>query len=171
MAEEKNGAANFPRPAKGFCVNVELRMSPDKGVGVFAAEFIPANTVVYYNDTTEDSSVLFDENEARKHIALMQSVEERVYWISHVCPLNEESVVLDPYDIPMINHSRNPTVEWRSSSTAGYCSIGTDGYALATRNISKGEELTEDYRSYPDTPFLNKLMEEYGITEEFINYS
>ena len=167
MAEKKNEAANFLRPAKGFCVNVELRMTPDKGVGVFAAEFIPANTVVYY--TTKDS-ISFDENEARKHIALMQSVEERVYWISHVCPLNEESVVLDPYDIPMINHSSNPTVEWRSSSTAEYC-IGTDGYALATRNISKGEELTEDYRSYPDTPFLNKLMEEYGITEEFINYS
>ena len=165
--ETKNEAANFPRPAKGFCVNVELRMTLDKGVGVFAAEFIPANAVVYY--TTEDS-ILFDENEARKHIALMQSEEERVYWISHVCPLNEESVVLDPYDIPMMNHSCNPTVDWRSSSTAGYC-VGPDGYGLATRDIIEGEELTEDYRTYPDTPFLNKLMEEYGITEEFIKYS
>ena len=34
---------DLPRPAKGFCVNAELKMNPDRGIGVFAAEFIPAS--------------------------------------------------------------------------------------------------------------------------------
>ena len=44
--ETKDEATNFLRPAEGLCVNVELRMTLDKGIGVFAAEFIPANAVL-----------------------------------------------------------------------------------------------------------------------------
>ena len=41
----------IPRPAKGFCVKVELKMTSDKGLGVFAAEFIPASTIVMDEST------------------------------------------------------------------------------------------------------------------------
>ncbi len=36
----------YPCPTTGFTVATELRLTEDKGVGVFAAEFIPANTQV-----------------------------------------------------------------------------------------------------------------------------
>ena len=45
-----NCTEDLPRLSRsGFRVKVELRMTPDKGIGVFAAEFIPANTRVYDN--------------------------------------------------------------------------------------------------------------------------
>ena len=37
----------FPQPAEGFVVRAELKKTSDKGIGVFACEFIPANASVY----------------------------------------------------------------------------------------------------------------------------
>ena len=117
---------DLPRPARGFCVKAELRMTPDKGTGVFAAEFIPANTKVYI--ITEDSKS-FDERETLAHIASLSSEEEKKYWLRHVYP-EKDKVVLDPYDLPMINHSHDPTM---NMITLDY----TDGYGYAIRDIKQ----------------------------------
>ena len=154
---------DLPRPAKGFCVNAELKMTPDRGIGVFAAEFIPANTIVCY---TTDDATSFDENEAREYILSLSSKEEKVYWIEHVTPINEERVVLDHGDLPLVNHSSNPTIFSRDTAPDG-----SSSYSFAARDVNKEEELTEDYRTYPNVPFLDKLMKEYGISVDFINYS
>ena len=82
MATEINEAATvaenikkLPRPATGFS---ELSMSPGKGVGVFADEFIPANQKVY-----KSKPVSYSEKEALKLLNSMKSLQAKKAWLEH----------------------------------------------------------------------------------------
>ena len=79
MATEINEAATvaenikkLPQPATGFLVKAELRMSPGKGIGVFADEFIPANQKVY-----ESKPVSYSEKEALILLNSMKSLQAK----------------------------------------------------------------------------------------------
>lgn len=150
-------SGDLPRPARGFCVKAQLRKTPDKGIGVFAAEFIPAGTIT---SKVSKASRYFDESQARAYLASLPSVKEKRYWVAHVYQVKEK-IAEDPLDLNMINHSNAPT-------TRLFITDYNDGYSHALRDIEEGDELTEDYRSYPEVPFLDRLMEEYGVTEDFL---
>ena len=147
MAEE------LPRPAKGFKVKAELRMTPDKGIGVFAAEFIPANTRVDDHQTT-----YYNKEEAITYLASLSSDEERKWWLEHAFGKNGNIAVVSDDNI-MINHSSNPTLDENPD----------DGHDYTTRDVYEGEELTEDYRKYEDVPIYQELCKKYGVSEWFIN--
>ena len=49
-------SGEFPRPARGFIVKALLDKSEGKGIGVFADEFIPANSKIA--EMTEESRYL-----------------------------------------------------------------------------------------------------------------
>ena len=145
----------LPRKDKGFLGMAELRMTPDnKGIGVFATQFIPANQQVYeYEGKTcnkEETIAILDS---------MSTNEEREYWLVHVFGMNGKlTVTLNDGDY--MNHSYDPTVgrlpDWDESTEID------DNYAL--RDIQKGEELTMDYRIFVDPPFFLEVCEKYGIT-------
>ena len=144
----------LPRPATGFLVRTELRMTPDKGIGVFAVEFIPANTRVDdYRDVT-----YYNEEETIAYLASLSSDEERKWWLEHAYGDNNKIAVVND-DSQMINHSNNPTLFENPD----------DGHDYTTRDVYEGEELTEDYRSYDIVPFFEDLCDEYGILDMYMN--
>ena len=156
---EKIMAANnsdLPRPGIGFSVEVVLKMTEDKGIGSFAAEFIPKDAKIFII-TTE--SKYYDEQEAIAHLASMNNEEEKRYWLSHVYEVKDK-IAEDPDDLLIINHSNEPNMRLCIKEYG-------DGYCYALRDIEKGEELTEDYKSYPDVPFFDELMKEHGVIEDF----
>ena len=154
MLQEK-----IPRPAKGFCVKVELRMTPDKGLGSFAAQIIPANTKVL-NVSTE--AKFYDEKQALEYLASLSSREEKKYWLSHVYEVRNK-IVKGAYDQDIVNHSSNPTIRTIFNDY-------NDWYSYALSDIEEGEELTEDYRNYPaESSFLKQLREDYGVSCDFMD--
>ena len=148
----------IPRPARGFLVKAVLDKSEGKGLGVFADQFIPANTKIA---EISGESKYFNEKEALAYLESLPSDEERVYWLAHVYAYKDK-IALDPYDLPMFNHSFSP-------NTMTVVKDYNDAYTNGLRDILKGEELTDDYNTYPHLPFLDKLMEQHGIVEDYCN--
>ena len=139
--------------AKGFLGMAELRMTPDKGIGVFATQFIPANTQLY-----EYMGKTYNKEETVALLDTMSSHEEREYWLIHVYGLNGKlAVCLNNGDL--INHSYEPTIgrlpDWEESLEIDHI------YAL--RDIQKGEELTQDYGTFIDPPFYLEVCQKYSV--------
>ena len=150
-----NCAEDLPRLSRsGFRVKVELRMTPDKGIGVFAAEFIPANTRVYDNQQT----IYYNKEEAIAYLASLSSDEERKWWLEHAYG-DKGKIGIEYDDNDMVNHSNNPTIAENPN----------DGHSCTTRDVYEGEELTEDYRTYDYVPFFEELCVKYGLIFWFIN--
>ena len=149
-----NCSEDLPRLARsGFRVKVELRMTPDKGIGVFAAEFIPANTRVYDHQT-----IYYNKEEAIAYLASLLNDEERKWWLEHAYG-DKGKIAIEYDDSCMINHSKNPTVAKNPD----------DGHDYTTRDVYEGEELTEDYRTYEHVPIYQELCDKYGVTDWFID--
>ena len=149
---------NFPMPAKGYLVKVELRKTPAKGVGSFAAEFIPVNTKIL---EISPGSRYFNEEEAVEYLAILTSQEEKHYWLTHVYGVSDDKIGEDVYDQPIVNHSTVP-------NTHTIIKDYHDGYSIALRDIEEGEELTEDYRRLHKVPFLDRLRKENGAEFDFL---
>ena len=131
----------------GFLVKAELRMTANKGIGVFAKEFIPANTridnfnITYYN-----------EQETMAYLDSLPTDEHRKYWLEHVYGKKGMIACADGDD-KMVNHSSNPTLVELE-----------DGHDYTTRDVYEGEELTQDYTAFEDRiPFVDELCRRYGI--------
>jgi len=156
MANNENaGSLNLPRKAKGFLVKAELKLSPGMGIGVFAAQFIPANTKV-----GEHKLIYYDEHQTNKILEQLSSDEERKKWLEHSFGLNGQLVVHDSkVDYGgTVNHSDHPTLVLN----------GVDGCTYSTRDIQNGEELTEDYGTYDKIPLHEELCEKYSVYDWFI---
>lgn len=144
----------LPRRAKGFKIKAELKLAPgDKGVGVFAAQFIPANTQI-----DDYHYIYFDEKETLEILASLQSDEERVLWLSHPFGKNGKIAAHDARvdDGGFINHSDYPTL------------IDIDGHDYTTRDVHEGEELTENYGVFEKVDFFQELCDRYGVIDWFI---
>lgn len=147
--EMANG--ELPRPAKGFLVKSELRMTPDKGIGVFAAECIPVNTRVY-----EVEPYCCSEEEASAYLESLPTIKERHFWLDHAY-VSQGKLCVDPQDTIRINHDDNPTMSNQPSCTEPAKNCG-----IALRDITEGEELTEDYRTYDPDPELLRLCKKFN---------
>ena len=144
----------LPRRAKGFKIEAELNLTPgDKGVGVFAAQFIPAATRI-----DDYHYIYFNEKETLKILASLQSDEERVTWLSHGFGENGKIAAHDATvdDGGFINHSDYPTL------------MTSDGHDYTTRDVKDGEELTENYDLFEEADFYEELCEKYGVMDWFI---
>ena len=148
---DKN-SQTYPRPAKGFLVKAELRLTEDRGIGVFATEFIPAGTRV-----TGFKRTFYNEQQVREILDKLHSHKERCDWLDHIYGLNG-MVVIDHDDGGFLNHSDNPNI---------YMDDVDNSKDFASRDIFPGEELTEDYRQYQEVPFKVALYEEYGLYEPY----
>ena len=148
----------LPRKARGFVVKAELRLTPDnKGIGVFAVEFIPANTRV-----DDHRLIYFDEQGTLKHLSSLPNDEARRDWLDHAFGEDGKVAVHDTNfdDGGMVNHSDNPNLVTNEK----------DGYSYSTRDIQEGEELTEDYRTYDYVPFFEDLCEKYGVPDWYTDW-
>ena len=139
---------SLPRPAVGYKVGAELRMTADKGIGVFATEFIPAGTQIYDFDMYE-----FDQSEFLELVEMLPLVEDRKFLLDHCWGGPNDNIMMTTSDIIFTNHSQEPTILYSLNDCLGN----------AARDIHPGEELTEDYRLYEGPQYLKDLRVEYGL--------
>ena len=143
--------ADIPRKANGFLVKAEIRQSPGKGLGVFAAEFIPANEKIY-----SSNPLTYTEEETLAYLESLPTNEEKTQWLRYAYGSNGK-VCFDSDDLKMINHSENPTIKIIDGKPIYY--------GVAARDIEENEELTENYRTYSPTPAYDNMCKKYGLVE------
>ena len=160
-----------------------IKRTDDKALGVFAGKAIEQGSIVWHH--VPGQYVVYDEQTFRAVIAKMSHAEV-VYELTHVFGLQEFSGclirILD--DGVLINHSSNANLA-TNRGVASHTSpdvtsplnlrnvteaLLDDRYALvATRDIEKGEEFTNDYAAeVVDPPYYDVLYEQYGVTEDFL---
>ena len=110
-----------------------------------------------------------------------------VYELTHVFGLEDfpGCLILALDDGILINHSNNPNLVTNNAAPASTSfdvnsrrylhkvteALLADRYALiATRDIGKGEEFTNDYvADCLEPPFYDVLFEQYGVDEDYLN--
>jgi len=148
----------FVKP--GFHVKYEVKPSPFGGVGLFAAEYIPANALIWKFAKNLNVKTYVGEAECRKHLSTLPTKEEQYEWISHVyCFDGCVNEICD--DAKLWNHSETP------NTSSGYGGDWDSTYAA--RNIEPGEELLDSYSAYEYPPFYIALCKEYDVPLDFID--
>ena len=174
MADKKNGF-HFP---------YMIEETTDKGLGVFAGKAIRQGSIVWRH--VPGQYVVYDEQTFKALIAKMSRADV-VYQLTHVFGLKDFPGclirVLD--DGALINHSSNANLATNNTVTDYEPSDVTsprylrnvaealldERYALvATRDIEKGEEFTNDYvADVLDPPYYDVLFEQYGVDEDYLD--
>lgn len=141
---------HLPRPARGFSIKADLKMSTNnRGVGVFAAEFLPAGKRI----DTDREHMSFTRDQAYAFFAAVPDDMQRKWWLEHTYCFNDlMKIDLTELDTMMVNHADSPSVVTRE-----------DGYDYTTRDLYIGDELTEDYRTYDGVYYYDELCKKYGV--------
>ena len=173
MAERKSGFR--------FLHSVE--QIDGKGLGVFAREAIEKGSIVWRH--LPGRYVVHDEQTFKAAIGKM-SPADVVYELTHVFGLADfpECLIRVLDDGVLINHSNDANLV-TNNSTASKTSFDVssrqylnrvtealleDRYALvATRDIEKDEEFTNDYCVEFVPPYYDVLYEQYGVREDYLN--
>ena len=174
MADKKNGF-HFP---------YMIEETTDKGLGVFAGKAIRQGSIVWRH--VPGQYVVYDEQTFKALIAKMSRADV-VYQLTHVFGLKDFPGVLIRVldDGALINHSSNANLATNNTVADHKPSDVTSPrylrnvaealldvrYAVvATRDIEKGEEFTNDYvADVLDPPYYDVLFEQYGVDEDYLN--
>ncbi len=131
----------YPRPATGFTVTTELRLTEDKGVGVFATEFIPADTQVLDYKYWQ-----LDENQVHSLLKILDRQSGK-YFMSHAWyNWGLDRIHYTDYDIIMMNHSTQPTLRDSDDTTDIVAEL-----SFTARDLYPGDEFTENYHQLVST--------------------
>lgn len=107
--------------------DTELKLvSKEKGLGLFASEFIPSGTIVYVQDQLE---IVLSQVDYEKLPMEMQSTVEKYSYINH---LGDRILSWD--NGKFFNHCCHP-----NCLSTGY------GFTLAINDIHPGDEMTDEY--------------------------
>ena len=160
----------------GFCVPHTVRISPDKGWGVFADTGISKGSILWRH--TRGRYEVFDERSLKKFLAKL-SYSEIVYELTHMFGVPEfpDHVIRVLDDAELINHSRKPTAvinsldgEYKTQhnvSLEDVCDALLDDYfaLIAIQDLEVGDELTLDYTTgTKDAVYFNSLCEQYDLS-------
>lgn len=145
-------------------VKTMVRPSKIAGMGLFADQDIQQGSIVW--QYTPDTCMTLNAAQCGVFVDSFHKTEQHIihyyltysYYESH---LGQIILCLD--NGRFVNHSSQP-ICGRSlnmpASTAWQ-------YSVALRDIAKGEELTEDYRSYDTVAWLSELYVRYGICHDY----
>jgi SET domain-containing protein len=167
----------------GLCVPYTVRDTTDKGRGVFVDAPIRKGTILWRHVLGQYA--VYDERSLEERLAGV-SDREAVYELTHMFGLPEFPGyvirVLD--DGVLINHSREPTTEINNGSGENEIPYDTspqdaqevvvallnDRFALiATRDLSAGDELTQDYSTGIEDPlYYDTLCERYDVSSPWL---
>ncbi|MEM9499134.1 MAG: SET domain-containing protein [Pseudomonadota bacterium] len=169
--------------ASGFQVRHEVRMTPDKGRGVFVTDPVAAGTIVW-----RFVPGLFEVYDEPGYLALLAPLSHDgiIHELTHAFGLAEfpDCVIRVRCDGVLINHAGDANVAtnfaaprraWpdgaaRGSLQAVRAALPQDRYALiATRAIAAGEELTNNYTDDISEPaFFERLCDRYGVDDSYL---
>jgi len=168
----------------GFRVTYGVKESPEMGLGVFACETIKQGTIVWRHIPSR--LVVHDERSFKAAIKDMTH-DQIVYELTHSFGLADlpGCVISISDEGALINHSSDANVATNNFgpletqldvSSASYLQdvtnlLMSDRYALiATRDIERGEEFTNNYGDeVSDPPFFTAMYELYDIDDDFLD--
>jgi D-alanine-D-alanine ligase len=127
----REGIARHKQKQKKY----EMKGNSIAGYGIYATRDIAANELIFKGEEIEQRIV------TRRYVENNWNVKEKEIFRKYAYPLSNEVFLLWDYDpsgwAPQ-NHSCSPNTEYKGLNV------------IATRSISKGEELTLDYSSFLD---------------------
>ena len=118
-----------------MCVKSKIGPSKIQGIGLFADEFISKGTVIFRFVLGFD--LKFSAKEMKKLPPQTRKYLKKYTWLSKKSGKYCFSLDNNRY----INHSRNP------NALSKYYKNEEEVVTKAIKNIKKGEEITEDYRT------------------------
>jgi SET domain-containing protein len=174
MAKNKN---------TGFCIPYTVRVTPDKGRGVFAAGPIRKGTILWRHICGQ--YVVYDERSLKEFLARLTR-SEVVYELTHMFGIPEfPGYVIRVFDDGvLINHSRQPTVVMNNGSGDNEIPYNNSAQGvqevedallnvrfalIATHDLKAGDELTHDYTiGIEDPPYYDDLCEQFHVSSPWI---
>ena len=168
----------------GFCIPYTVRVTPDKGRGVFTEAQVRKGTIIYRN--MRGQYKVYDECSLKKFLAQL-SHSEVAYELTHMFGLPEFSGYIIRFfdDGVLINHSRQPNIAMNNSSEENEIPYNTsprdakdvedallnDRFALiAIQDLKVGDELTMDYTKCIEDPlYYDALRKQYDVSEPFLD--
>ena len=164
----------------GLCIPYEVRITPNKGRGLFADAVIHEGTTVWRH--VAGQYAVYDERSLKALLSNMPD-SEAVYVLTHIHCMPEfpEYMIRVFDDGELINHSDQPTL--LKQTRPGYAEIsaatstkdvstvllGNHFTLVAARDIEEGEELTLDYNDDPEDPeYYDALCEQYGVKWDWL---
>ena len=163
----------------GFCVPYTVRVTPDKGRGVFVDAPIRKGTILWR--FVRGQYAVYDERSLKEFLAKL-SRSDVVHELEHMfgTPEFPDYIIRVFDDGVLINHSRQPTVAVTNGSGDNEIAYNTsardvqdveeallnDRFALiATQDLKVGDELTHDYNiGVEDPPYYDALCEQYNVS-------
>jgi uncharacterized protein len=141
-------------------VKTVVKPSSIAGVGLFADEEIKEGTPVWQY-TPETCIVLtkpqFQELLQSYHKTEKELINYYLIYSYYQAKLNGMILCLD--NGRFVNHSENPSLK----APMNLPKENAWQYSVAARDIKKGEELTEDYRTYDTSEWLDDLCQKYEV--------
>ena len=163
----------------GFCVPYTVRVTSDKGRGVFADASIRKGTILWRH--VRSQYAVHDERSLKDLLAKL-SRSEVVYQLTHMFGIPEfPGYVIRVFDDgKLINHSHQPTTVMNNGSGDNEIPYDTspqdvqdvvdallnDRFALiATQDLKVGDELTQNYTIGIEDPlYYDALCEQYDVS-------
>lgn len=160
-----------------------VRVTSDKGRGVFAETPIPKGTILWRH--VRGQYAVYDECSLKEMLARL-SRSEVVYELEHMFGLPEfPGYIIRIFDDGvLINHSRQPTLAINNGSEDKKTPYDTspqdvqdvekallsDRFALiAAQDLEPGDELTLDYNiGIEDPSYYDVLCEQYHVSEPWL---
>ncbi len=170
------GASN----GSGMCIPVSVRMTEDKGRGVFAEAAVPAGATVWRHLSGQFE--VLDEAGLSRLLA-SGTREDAVDVLTHIVSMEEFPGFMVRYfdEGALINHGDTPNVI-RKHSAGNYqgptlTAVPDVSTALtsahfdlvAASDLRAGDELLMDYNIEPDDPdYYEQACRDYGITWDWL---
>jgi hypothetical protein len=163
----------------GFCVPYTVRVTPDKGRGVFVDAPIRKGTILWR--FVRGQYAVYDERSLKEFLAKL-SRSDVVYELEHMfgAPEFPDYIIRVFDDGVLINHSRRPTVAVNNGSGDKKIPYNTspqdvqdvadallnERFALiAIQDLKVGDELTHDYNiGVEDPSYYDALCEQYNVS-------
>ncbi len=144
-----------------------IDVSPGKGNGVFAKQFIPKYTLIW--DFDKANIKLYDENNAKELLNNSNLVKN----ILNYCYFTQDRKFIDirQDDGRFFNHSFSPNIVLGSQLISNNV-IGNfnPNSSYAFRDIVIGEELVDNYNTYGEEPeWYIELCELNNISRDYLN--
>lgn len=115
-------------------VKTKVKDSGIHGLGLFAAEFIPKDTIIWKLNTKFDLLLKKEDIENFSDAAKAQILHYAYF------DENYQKYVLCSDDARFFNHSKTPNCLDKM--------VGDEDQTIAMRDIEEGEELTSDYSTF-----------------------
>lgn len=146
----------------GFQIKYEVKESsiPSFGLGLFAKQFIPKNTLIWKYKRDVNVRSYSNIEEIRNRLNELDA-DDQYFFMSHVYLFNGMmNEILD--DGTRWNHSEDP-------NTGTGSGVGIDWFSTyAIKDIQEGEELFDDYGTYEYPDYFIQLAKEYKVPQDFI---